>query len=84
MTVRDADGVSHRYVRLATSLRRAKRDAQNWVEGGGVEGETLVGVTPANESSLRGLLALAGLTFVACGAAITVAVVVGLSLEGAL
>ena len=84
MTVNDADGVSYRYMRYATSLRRAKRDAREWVAGGRVEGETLVGVRPASEGSLRRLVALAGLTFVACGVTIIMAVILGLSLGGSL
>jgi len=84
MTVKDAAGVSHDYVRLATSLRRAKRDARKWVAGGRVEGETLIGVRLADESGPRGLIALAGMTFVTGGVVITAAIVVGLSLEGAL
>ena len=83
MTVKDADGVSHRYVRYSTSLRRAKREARQWVERGRVEGETLVGVRPAKESSVRKSLALAGLVFVACGVTFTAFIFV-LSLGGAL
>jgi hypothetical protein len=83
MTVKHADGVSHRYVRYSTSLRRAKREARRWVERGRVEGETLVGVRPANQSSLRKSLALAGLVFVACCATMA-AFIFGLSLGGVL
>jgi len=83
MTVQDATGVTHRYVRHATSLRRAKRDARRWVQNGRVEGERLVAVRPAQEGGLRMLLVLTGLTLVACGVTI-IAFIVGLSLEGAL
>jgi hypothetical protein len=83
MTVKGADGVAHRYVRHATSLRRAKRDARRWVQNGRVEGERLVAVRRAQESGLRRSLVLTALTFVACGVTI-IAFIVGLSLEGAL
>jgi hypothetical protein len=85
MTVKDTDGVFHRYLGYFTSLRRAEREARAWVQSGSVEGETLVGVRPAQEKgSLRGLLALACLAFVACGVTITAAIIFGLSLGGAL
>ena len=83
MTVMHADGVSHRYVRYSTSLRRAKREARNWVERGRVEGETLVGVRPAKETSLRKSLVLAGLVSVACCVTMA-AFIFGLSLGGVL
>jgi hypothetical protein len=84
MVVMDAEGVTHPYFLKARSLRHAKRQAREWVAR--TEwAKTVVWVKPAVDgSSPRGLLAVAGLTFVVSGIAITAAMIIGLSLEGAL
>jgi hypothetical protein len=82
MRVRDADGVAHEYMLDATSQRRAKREAREWVARAKWDA-TLVGVRPVEGSSPH-RLALASLAFVACGVPITVAIVIGLSRGGVL
>jgi hypothetical protein len=83
MTVRGADGGTHRYYVRAKNLRHAKRDAREWV----VQTEwceSLVDVSPVYDSSQRRLLAVAATTFVVSGIAITAAMVIALSIQGAL
>ena len=85
--VSDPDGVIYRYVFTATSRRRARREAREWVSR--TEwGATLVRITRAAEPGLRAkglrLLALASLTLVVSGATIAVMMIAALSLQGAL
>jgi hypothetical protein len=84
MAVVDAEGVTHQYVLKARSLRHAKRQARAWMRRTEWS-TTLVWVRPASQQgSARRLLAVAGVTFVVAGLTITAAMIVGLSLEGAL
>ena len=83
MRVRDADGAVHEYLLDAMSQRRAKREARDWVARAKWDA-TLVGVRPAQGSSPHRSLALASLAFVACGVAITAAIIIGLSRGGVL
>ena len=83
MRVRDADGVVHEYMLDATSQRRAKREARDWVARAKWDA-TLVGVRPVQGSSPHRSLALASLAFVACGVPITAAIIIGLSRGGVL
>lgn len=80
-TVTAADGTKHTYCVKAKSLRHARRDAREWVAQAEWCAE-LVDVSPLEESSR--LLAVAATTFVVSGIAITVAMVIGWSVEGAL
>jgi hypothetical protein len=84
MGVMDADGVTHEYVLKARSLGHAKRQAREWVRR--QEWSAGLGwVRPADQQgNARRLLAVAGATFVVSGLVITAAMIVGLSLEGAL
>jgi hypothetical protein len=83
MAVTDAEGVTHQYVLKARSLRYAKRQAREWVKRAEWTA-TLAWVRPAgHQGSARRLLAVAGATFVVSGLAISAAMIVGLSLEGA-
>ena len=83
MRVRDADGVSHEYLLDATRLRRAKREARDWV-GHAKWDATLVGVRPAQGSNRRPSVARASLAFVVCGVPIMAAIIIGLSRGGVL
>lgn len=76
--IEDERGGTHRYFFTASSRRRAKKDAKDWV------GEALVGVEQAEVGKARRLLALAAVTFAVGGAAIAAMMIVGLRLEGAL
>lgn len=83
MTVLAADGTTHRYYTKARSLRHARREAHAWV----AEAEwcaDLVDVGPVHESSRGRLLVVAATTFGVSGIVIIVAMIIGLSLEGAL
>jgi hypothetical protein len=83
MAVVDPEGVTHSYILEAKSLRHAKRQAREWVRR--AEWPTLVSVGRADQQgSARRLLAIAGVTFVVGGLTISAAMIVGLSLEGAL
>ena len=83
MTVNDAEGVSHQYLLPARSLRRAKREARDWVAHAEWDA-TLVGVRPAKQTAFRTSLALASLGVVACAVTITAAIIFALSLGGVL
>ena len=84
MAVMDAEGVTHKYFLKARSLRDAKRLARAWVTRTKWSA-TLVSVRQAgHQGSARRLLAVAGVTFVVGGLTTTAAMIVGLSLEGAL
>jgi len=86
-TVMDAEGVTYQYVFTATSRRRAKREAREWVSR--TEwGATLVRITrvvdPGLDAKGLRLLVVAGFTLVMSGITITAMMIIGLSLEGAL
>jgi hypothetical protein len=84
MAVTDAEGGMHQYFLKAKSLRHAKRQAREWVAGT-TWSATLVWVRPeADQGSARRLLAVAGVTFAVSGLTIAAAMIIGLSLEGAL
>jgi len=81
MTVLAANGVTHRSYVKAKSLRHARRDAREWVART-AWCASLVDVSPVDKSSR--LLVVAATTFVVSGIVITAAMVIGLSVEGAL
>jgi hypothetical protein len=81
VTVLGTDGHTHTGYAKAKNLREARRDARDWVQTTDWSA-SLVDVTPVDESSR--LLAVAATTFVVAGSAIAAAMLVGLSLEGAL
>ena len=83
MAFRDAGGVDHRYLLKARSLRRAKREARNWLERTEWDA-TLIDVTRVDQSAVRRLVAVAGVTFVVSSVVTIAAMIFGLSLEGAL
>ena len=83
MAVRDADGVDYRYLVKARSLRRAKRQARNWLERNEWDA-TLIDVSRVDQNAGRRLVTVAGVTFVVSSLVITAAMIVGLRLEGAL
>jgi hypothetical protein len=78
--IKDADGVTHRYVFTATSRRRAAADADDWADRWG---EILVGIERAEAGRSRRLLAVAAVAFAVSGSTIALMMIVGLSLEGA-
>jgi hypothetical protein len=87
MDVVDDEGVTHRYLLKARSLRDAKRQAREWMTH--VEwSATLVEVRPMvdqrSETRVRRLLVVAGITFAVSGIALTTMMVIGLSLQGAI
>ena len=83
MAVMDAEGVTHQYILKARSLRHANRLAREWVTRTKWSA-TLVSVRPEiQQGGARRLLAVAGATFVVGGLTITAAMIVVLSLEGA-
>ena len=85
--VSDADGVTYDYVFTATSRRRAKREAREWVSRTEWDA-TFVRITgqvdPGWEAKGLRLLAVAGLTLVVSGTTIAAMMIVGLRLEGAI
>lgn len=85
--IADAEGETYEYLFEATTRRRVKRDVREWCERTGW-GATIVAIKPAvvHRGEARGhrLLRVAGITFAVSGVTITVAMVIGLSLEGAL
>jgi hypothetical protein len=84
MAVMDAEGVTRQYALKARSLRHAKRQAREWVKRTEWSA-ALVWVRPeGQQGEARRLLAVAGVTFVVSGLTITAAMIVGLSVEGAL
>ena len=85
--VADREGATSVYVFEARTRRGAKRQAREWVARTDW-GATFVGiqrvVPHAREARGRRLLAIAGITFAAGGIMISTAMIIGLSLEGAL
>lgn len=84
VVVRDSNGNESQYIFDAPSRRRARADARRWAARTSWS-PTLVAITPGFQHvGARRLLAVAGVTFVVCGTTILAAMVIGLSLEGAL
>ena len=85
--IADADGQTHEYLFEATTRRRVRRDVREWCKRTEWE-TTIVAIEPAavhrSEARDHRLLRLAGITFAVSGITITIAMIVGLSLEGAL
>ena len=81
MTVLGGDDTTHTYYVKARSRRDAERYAREWVATTEWSA-SLVDVSPVDEP--RSLLTVAATTLVVSGFAITAAMVIGLSLEGAL
>ena len=85
--IADAEGETYEYRFEATTRRRVKRDVREWCERTDW-GATIVAVKPAvvHREEARGhrLVRVAGITFVVSGIAITIAMAIGLRLEGAL
>ena len=79
--LRHPDGVTHDYVFTATSRRRAKAEARVCAAGWSM---TLVEIKPADASSARRLLAVAGVALAVSSTTIAAMMLVGLRLEGAL
>ena len=86
VVVMDAEGVRHGYLFEARSRRQAKHDARAWVALSGWA--TLVGITPIvderSRATGRRLLAVGALTFALSTITIASAMLIGLSLEGAI
>ena len=84
VVVMDAEGVTNNYIFKARNRRHAERDARECVAQSD-RGTTLVGVTPmvdyTRRAGRRRLLAVA--TFAVSGTTIA-AMIIGLSLEGAI
>jgi hypothetical protein len=84
VVMRDSDGNESHYLFDATSRRRARADARRWASRT-TWNPTLVSVTPGDrDMHARRLLAVAGVTLVVSSTAVLAAMVIGLSLEGAL
>jgi hypothetical protein len=84
VVVRDSNGNESQYLFHAPSRRRARADARRWAAKTSWS-PTLVAITPGfRPVDVRRLLAVAGVTFVVSGATMLAAVVIGLTLEGAL
>jgi hypothetical protein len=85
--VADPEGATHEYRFDARTRRGARRQAREWVACTDWDA-TLVGiereVNPRWGARHRRLLAVAGVTFVASGIAISAIMIIGLSLEGGL
>ena len=86
--IADADGETYEYLFEATTRWRVKRDVRGWCERTDW-GATIVAIKPAvgqhgGETRGHRLVRVAGITFVVSGIPITIAMMIGLSLEGAL
>ena len=85
--IADAEGETYQYVFEATSRWRVKRDVRGWCERTDW-GATIVAIKPAvahrGEAGGHRLMRVASITFAVSGITITIAMMIGLSIEGAL
>ena len=79
--ISDADGETYEYLFESTSRKRVKRNVREWCEQTDW-GATIVAIRP--HTGGQRLLRITGITFAVSGITITVAMIIGLTLEGAL